>query len=143
MSTIQIVFWIYKVFWIMLVDINLILLNLTQNSLPEIHLEIQSAPWTKVAVCFFYGEPCTHHVCSVKYSKSFLLGRICEENPCPLVIHFKMILLKRPYHKRSAKEVKQLLTLQILQLCESTNLPLSFGAWSFDIHCITWARKRL
>ena len=60
----------------MLVDFNLTLLNLAQNSLPETHLETQAAPRT---VCFFYGKPCTQHFYSVKCSKSFLLGRICGE----------------------------------------------------------------
>ena len=43
----------------MLVDFNLTLLNLTTNSLPETNLQIQAAPRKEVAICFFYGAPCT------------------------------------------------------------------------------------
>ena len=63
----------------MLVDFNLTLLNLLQISLPETYLQIQAATRIEVVVCFFYGAPCTQHFCRVKYSKSFLLGRICGE----------------------------------------------------------------
>ena len=63
----------------MLVYFNLTLLNLTQNSLPETYLQIQAATRIEVAICFFYGAPCTQHFYSVKCSKSFLLGRICGE----------------------------------------------------------------
>ena len=62
-----------------LVDFNLTLLNLTQNSLPEAHLQIQAATRIEVAISFFYGAPCTQHSYSVKCSKSFLLDRICGE----------------------------------------------------------------
>ena len=41
----------------MLVDFNLTLLNLAQNSLPETHLQIHTAPRIEVAICFFYGAP--------------------------------------------------------------------------------------
>ena len=51
-STMQIVFGKYNVFWITLVDFNL-----TQNSLPETHLQIQAASRIEVAICFFYGAP--------------------------------------------------------------------------------------
>ena len=60
-----------------LVDFNLTLLNLTQNSLRETHLQIQAATRIEVAISFFYGAPCTQYSYSVKCSKSFLLGRIC------------------------------------------------------------------
>ena len=60
----------------MLVAFNLTLLNLTQKSLPETYLQIQAATRIEVVICFFYGAPCTQHFHSVKYSKSFLLGRI-------------------------------------------------------------------
>ena len=73
-STIQIRFRKYKVFWIMLVDFKL-----SQNFLPETHLQIQPAPLIEVATCFFYGAPCTQHFHRVKCHKSFLLGRICGE----------------------------------------------------------------
>ena len=63
----------------MLVDFNLTLLNLTRKSLPETYLQIQAATRLEVAICFFYGAPCTQHFYSVKYSKSFLLGKICRE----------------------------------------------------------------
>ena len=63
----------------MLVDFYLILLNLTQNSLPETYLQIQAAPQIKVAICFFYGAPCIHHFYRVRCSKSILLCRICGE----------------------------------------------------------------
>ena len=43
----------------MLADINLTLLRLTQKCLPGIHLRIQSVPRIEVAICFFYGAPCT------------------------------------------------------------------------------------
>ena len=43
----------------MLVDFNL-----TQNSLSETHLQIQAAPRIDVAICFFYGPPCTHFIVS-------------------------------------------------------------------------------
>ena len=62
----------------MLVDFNLALLNLTQKSLPETYLQIQAATRIEVVICFFYRAPCTQHFYSVKYSKAFLLGRICE-----------------------------------------------------------------
>ena len=63
----------------MLVGFNLALLNLTQNSLSETHLQIQAAPRIEVAICFFYGAPWTQHFCRVKCFKYFLLGRICAE----------------------------------------------------------------
>ena len=63
----------------MLVDFNLTLLNLTKNSLPETYLQIQAAPQIEVAICFFYGAPCTKHFYCFKCPKSFLLGRICGE----------------------------------------------------------------
>ena len=44
LSTIEIVFRIYKVYRIMLDDVNLTLLYSIQNSLPETHLQIQAAP---------------------------------------------------------------------------------------------------
>ena len=61
----------------MVADFNLTLPNLTQNSSPKTHLKIQAAPQIEVAICFFYGEPCTQHFYSVKCSKSLLLGKIC------------------------------------------------------------------
>ena len=70
----------------MLVDFNLTLLNFTQNSLPETHLQIQAAPRIEVAMCFYYGEPCTQHFYSIKCSKSFLLGRICGEQSLSFVV---------------------------------------------------------
>ena len=63
----------------MLVDFNLTLLKLTQNSLPETYLQIQAATRIEVVIYFFCGAPCTQHFYSVKYSKSFLLGRIYGE----------------------------------------------------------------
>ena len=60
----------------MLVDFHLTLLNLTQNFLAKTQLEIEAPPRIEVAICFFYGEPCTQHFCSVKCSKSVLLGRV-------------------------------------------------------------------
>ena len=73
---IQIAFQKYKMFWILLVDFNLTLLNLRPNSVPETHLQIQAAPRIEVAICFFYEAPCTQQFYCVKCSKSFLLGRI-------------------------------------------------------------------
>ena len=49
----------------MLVDSSLTLLNLTPNSLPETPLQIQAVPRKEVAICFFYGAPCTQHFYSV------------------------------------------------------------------------------
>ena len=49
----------------MLVDFSLTLLNLTSNSLPETHLQIQAAPRKEVAICFFYGAPYTQHFYSI------------------------------------------------------------------------------
>ena len=73
----------------MLVDFNLTLLNLTQNSLPETYLQIQAATQIEAVICFFYGASCTQHFYNVKYSKSFLLGRICgEQNLSFLVLVF-------------------------------------------------------
>ena len=63
----------------MLADFNLTLFNLTQNFLPETHLHIQTAHRVYIAICFFYGAPCTQQFYRVKFSKSFLLGRICGE----------------------------------------------------------------
>ena len=63
----------------MLVDSSLTLLNLTPNSLPETHLQIQAAPGKEVAICFFYRAPCTQHLYSVNCSKFFLLSSICGE----------------------------------------------------------------
>ena len=60
----------------MLIDFNLTLLNLTQNSLFETDLQIQAIPGTEVVICFFYGLPCTQHFNGAKCFKSFLLGRI-------------------------------------------------------------------
>ena len=70
----------------MLVDFNLTLLNLTQHSLPETYLQIQAATRIEVVVCFFYGAPCTHHFYSVKYSKFYLLGRICGEQSLSFLV---------------------------------------------------------
>ena len=70
----------------MLVDFNLTLLNLTQNSLPETYLQIQAANQKEVVICFFYGASCTQHFYSVKYSKSFLLGRICGEQSLSFLV---------------------------------------------------------
>ena len=58
----------------MLIDFNLTLLNLSQNSWPETHLQIQAAPWIEVAVCFFYGVRSIFIV--LRCSKYFLLDRI-------------------------------------------------------------------
>ena len=63
----------------MLIDFNLVTLSLTQNSLSETHLLIQAAPRIEVAICFFYRVPCTQDFYRVKCFKSFLLGRICDE----------------------------------------------------------------
>ena len=63
----------------MLVDFNLTLPNLTQNSLSQTYLQIQAANRIEVVICFFYRASCTQHFYSVKYSKSFLPGRICGE----------------------------------------------------------------
>ena len=50
----------------MLIGFNLTLLNLSQNSWPETHLQIQAAPWIEVAVYFFYGVPCAQYIYCVK-----------------------------------------------------------------------------
>ena len=63
----KVVFRKYKVFWIMLVDFNLTLLN----SIPGTHLQIQAASRIEVVICFFYGAPCKQHFYRVKCSKSF------------------------------------------------------------------------
>ena len=63
----------------MLVDFNLTLPNLTQNSLSQTYLQIQAANRIEVVICFFYRASCTQHFYSVKYSKSFLPGSICGE----------------------------------------------------------------
>ena len=70
----------------MLVDFNLTMLNLTQNSLSETYLQIQAATRIEVMICFFYGAPCTQHFYSVKYSKSFFLGRICGEQSLSFLV---------------------------------------------------------
>ena len=57
----QVVLQKYNVLWIMLVDFNLTLLNLTPNSMPETHLEIQAALWKEVPICLFCGGPCTQN----------------------------------------------------------------------------------
>ena len=62
----------------MLIDFNLALLSLTQNSLSETNLQIQTAPRIKVAIFFFYGAPCTKHFYRVMCFKSFLVRRICR-----------------------------------------------------------------
>ena len=59
----------------MLIDFKLVLLNLTQYSLSETHLQIQAALAIEVAICFF----CAQHFYRVKCFKSFLLGRIYGE----------------------------------------------------------------
>ena len=41
----------------MLIDFNLALLSLTQNSLSETNLQIQTAPRIKVAIFFFMEQP--------------------------------------------------------------------------------------
>ena len=51
----------------MIVDFNLTLLHLTQNSLPETHLQIHAAPRIEVAICFFYGAP---HFRMVEFTES-------------------------------------------------------------------------
>ena len=63
----------------MLVDFNLTLLNLTQNSLPGTYLQIQAAPQIEAAICFSYGAPCTQNFHRIKCPKSSLLGIICGE----------------------------------------------------------------
>ena len=63
----------------MLVDFILTLPNLTRNSLPETDLQIQAAPRIEVAICFFYGVPCTEHFRRVNCPKSCFLSRICGE----------------------------------------------------------------
>ena len=63
----------------MLIDFNLTLLNLIQNSLTEPHSQIQTTLRIEVTICFLYGAPCTQHFYLVKSSKSFLLRRICGE----------------------------------------------------------------
>ena len=78
----------------MLVDFNLTLLNLTQNYLPETHLQIQAATRIEVAICFFYGAPCTQHFYTVKCSKSILLGRICGEQSLSLSLSFIVLNFK-------------------------------------------------
>ena len=70
----------------MLVDFILTLLNLTQNSLPETNLQIQAAPRIGVAICFFYGAPCTQHFHRVMCPKSCLLSRICREQSLGFVV---------------------------------------------------------
>ena len=50
----------------MRIDFNLVLLNLTQNSLSETHLQIQAAPPIEVVICFFYGAPCAQNFNRVK-----------------------------------------------------------------------------
>ena len=70
----------------MLVDFNLTLLNLTQHSLPETHLQIEAAPQIGVAICLFYGAPCTRHFYRFKCSKFFLLGRICGEQSLSFLV---------------------------------------------------------
>ena len=95
--TIKIVFRKYKVFWIMLVDFNLTLLNLTEKSLPETNLQIQAATSTDVAICCFYGAPCTQYF---RCSKSFLLGSICGEQSLSfltLVFHYYSTQTSRIY----------------------------------------------
>ena len=65
---------------------HLTLLNFTQNSLAKTHLEIQAAPRIEVAICFFYGEPCTQHFYRVKCSKSVLIGRIYREQSLSFLV---------------------------------------------------------
>ena len=96
----QIVFRNYKVSSIMLVCFNLTLLNLTQNSLPKTHLQIQVPTRIEVVICFFYGAPSTKQFYSVKWSKSFLLGRICGEQSLSflmLVFHHHSTQILRIY----------------------------------------------
>ena len=69
----------------MLVDFVLTLLNLTQNSLPETDLQTQTGPRIEVAICFFYGAPCTQYFHRVKCSKSCLLSRIYREQSLSFV----------------------------------------------------------
>ena len=72
----------------MLVDFILTLLNLTQNSLPETDLQIQAAPRIEVAICFFFGAPCTHRFVKhpVKCPKSCLLSKMCGEQSLSFVV---------------------------------------------------------
>ena len=70
----------------MLVDFNCTLLNLTQYSLPETHLQSQATPRIEVAICLFYGASCTQHFHRVKCPKSFLLGRICGEQSLSFLV---------------------------------------------------------
>ena len=81
----------------MLVNFNLTLLNLTKKSLPETNLQIQAATSTEVAICCFYGAPCTQYF---KCSKSFLLGSTCGEQSLSflmLVFHYYSTQTSRIY----------------------------------------------
>ena len=55
----------------MLSDFNMALFNWTQNSLSENNLQIQAAPRTEAAICFFYGAPSTQQFYRAKCFKSF------------------------------------------------------------------------
>ena len=69
----QIVFRKYKGFWIMLVRFNLTLVNLTLNSPPETHVEVQAAPRKEKGIFFVYGAPVTQHFFGIKCTKFFTM----------------------------------------------------------------------
>ena len=70
----------------MLIDFNLTLFNLTQNSFSETHLQIQAAPRIEGAICFFYGAPGTQNFYRVKCFKSFLLCTSCGEKSLSFLV---------------------------------------------------------
>ena len=57
----------------MLVGFNLTLVNLTLNSPPETHVQVQAAPRKEKGIFFFYGAPVTQHFFDIKCSKFFTI----------------------------------------------------------------------
>ena len=57
----------------MLVRFNLTLVNLTLNSPPETHVEVQAAPRKEKGIFFVYGAPVTQHFFGIKCTKFFTM----------------------------------------------------------------------
>ena len=87
--------------WIIIVDISSALVTqIPQNYLPETDLQIQAALQIEVAICFFYGTPCTEHFHRVKCPKSCFLCRICGEQSLSLVAVVFIIYSIQMTHSR-------------------------------------------